>query len=91
MKPRYFSPIIGVHKTIIGDVLVFFTNSKLTITGLAAGPIVTITDSVEPGKGDSTLNWYLISGAILGVGTIQRFIESFKISTFANFLLCLPF
>jgi MFS superfamily sulfate permease-like transporter len=78
-------PIMGLVTAIIGGVVVtFFTGSKLTIKGPAAGLIVIVAGAVtEFGGGE--IGWKLALGAMVVAGLIQILFGILKFGRFADF------
>jgi MFS superfamily sulfate permease-like transporter len=70
-KASEFPPLMGLLTAIIGGMLVsFFSGSRLTIKGPAAGLIVIVVGAVsEFGGGDT--GWHLALGAMVVAGIIQ--------------------
>jgi MFS superfamily sulfate permease-like transporter len=70
-KASEFPPIMGLLTAIIGGLLVsFFSGSRLTIKGPAAGLIVIVAGAVtEFGGGE--MGWHLALGAMVVAGIIQ--------------------
>ncbi len=84
-KASDFPPIFGLVTAIIGGVVVsFFSGSRLTIKGPAAGLIVIAAGSVhEFGGGD--IGWHLTLGAVVLAGIIQILFGVLKLGKLADF------
>jgi MFS superfamily sulfate permease-like transporter len=79
------NPIFGVVTAIIGGIVVsFFSGSRLTIKGPAAGLIVIVAGSItEFGGGEQ--GWHLALGAIVVAAVIQILFGVFKLGNLADF------
>lgn len=77
-KAADFPPIMGLITAIIGGMVVsFFSGSRLTIKGPAAGLIVIIAGSVaEFGGGEQ--GWHLALGAMFAAAVLQTLFGIFK-------------
>lgn len=84
-KASDFPAIFGLVTAIIGGILVsFFSGSRLSIKGPAAGLIVIASGSVAAfGGGD--IGWHLTLGAIVVAGIIQILFGVFKLGKLADF------
>ena len=84
-KASEVPPIMGLVTAIIGGLVVtFFTGSRLTIKGPAAGLIVIVAGSVEAfGGGD--IGWKLALGAMFASGLLQIMFGVFKMGKFVDF------
>lgn len=86
-KASDFPPMMGLVTAMVGGLLVsFFSGSRLTIKGPAAGLIVIVAGSVaELGGGNNELGWNLALGAIAAAGVIQVIFGYFKLGKFVDF------
>ena len=86
-KASDFPPIMGLVSAIIGGVLVsFFSGSKLTIKGPAAGLIVIVAGAVaEFGKGNIELGWHLALGTMVFAGVFQIVFGLLKFGKIVDF------
>lgn len=84
-KASDFPPLMGLLTAIIGGIVVsFFSGSKLTIKGPAAGLIVIIVGAVADFGGGDT-GWHLALGAIVVAGVIQILFGVFKLGKLVDF------
>lgn len=84
-KASDFPPIFGLVTAIIGGVVVsFFSGSRLTIKGPAAGLIVIASGSVAA-FGGGEIGWHLTLGAIVVAGIIQILFGVLKLGKLADF------
>lgn len=86
-KASEFPAIMGLMTAMIGGVIVsWFSGSRLTIKGPAAGLIVIVAGSVaEFGKGDPILGWHLALGALLVAGILQIIFGFIKMGSLVDF------
>jgi MFS superfamily sulfate permease-like transporter len=84
-KASDFPPLMGLVTAILGGMLVsFFSGSRLTIKGPAAGLIVIVLGAVKDfGGGD--LGWHLALGAMFGAGILQIFFGAFRLGRLVDF------
>jgi MFS superfamily sulfate permease-like transporter len=82
-----FQPIYGLITAMVGGVVVsFFSGSKLTIKGPAAGLIVIVAGSVaELGQGNTELGWKIALAAIVISGILQVLFGYFKLGSLSDF------
>ena len=84
-KASDFPPIFGLVTAIIGGVIVsFFSGSRLTIKGPAAGLIVIASGSVAA-FGGGIIGWQLTLGTIVVAGLIQILFGKLKLGKLADF------
>jgi MFS superfamily sulfate permease-like transporter len=84
-KASDFPPIFGLITAIVGGVVVsFFSGSRLTIKGPAAGLIVIVSGSVAA-FGGGEIGWHLTLGAIVVAGIIQILFGVFKLGKLTDF------
>jgi len=84
-KASEVPPIMGLITAIIGGLIVsFFTGSRLSIKGPAAGLIVIVAGSVQA-FGGGTLGWKLALGAMFVSGIVQILFGVFKMGKFVDF------
>jgi MFS superfamily sulfate permease-like transporter len=86
-KASEFPAIMGLMTAMIGGVIVsWFSGSRLTIKGPAAGLIVIVAGSVaEFGQGDPILGWHLALGALLIAGILQIIFGFIKMGSLVDF------
>ena len=86
-KASDFPPTMGILTAIVGGVVVsFFSGSKLTIKGPAAGLIAICLSAIaDLGNGDQLLGWKLLSGVLFISGILQVLFGIFKLGKFVNF------
>jgi MFS superfamily sulfate permease-like transporter len=84
-KASDFPPIMGLLTAIIGGIVVsFFSGSRLTIKGPAAGLIVIVAGAVaEFGGGEE--GWRLALGAMVVAGLVQILFGVFKLGKMMDF------
>ncbi|MEZ5043145.1 MAG: SulP family inorganic anion transporter [Saprospiraceae bacterium] len=84
-KASEFPPIMGLVTAIIGGIVVtFFTGSKLTIKGPAAGLIVIIAGAVtEFGGGEA--GWRMTLGVLVVAGLLQILFGVLKLGKLVDF------
>jgi MFS superfamily sulfate permease-like transporter len=84
-KASDFPPIMGLLTAIIGGIVVsFFSGSRLTIKGPAAGLIVIVAGAVaEFGGGEQ--GWHLALGAMVVAGLVQILFGVFKLGKLMDF------
>lgn len=84
-KASDFPPIFGILTAIIGGVVVsFFSGSRLTIKGPAAGLIVIASGSVAA-FGGGEQGWHLALGAVVAAGILQIMFGLLKLGRLADF------
>ena len=84
-KASDFPPLMGLVTAIIGGLVVsFFSGSRLTIKGPAAGLIVIVAGAVADFGGGVT-GWHLALGAMVAAGIIQILFGVFKLGRLADF------
>jgi len=84
-KASEVPPIMGLVTAIIGGMVVsFFTGSRLSIKGPAAGLIVIVAGSVQAFGGGET-GWKLALGAMFVSGILQILFGVFKMGKFVDF------
>jgi MFS superfamily sulfate permease-like transporter len=84
-KASEFPPLMGLVTAIIGGVVVsFFSGSKLTIKGPAAGLIVIVVSAVNE-FGGGEIGWHLALGAIFVASIIQILFGVFKLGKLVDF------
>jgi MFS superfamily sulfate permease-like transporter len=84
-KASEVPPIMGLITAIIGGLLVsFFSGSRLTIKGPAAGLIVIVAGSVEA-FGGGVVGWELALGAMFVSGVLQILFGVLKLGRFVDF------
>ncbi len=84
-KASDFPPIFGLVTAIIGGLVVsFFSGSRLSVKGPAAGLIVIGSGSVAA-FGGGELGWHLTLGAIVVAGIIQILFGVLKLGKLADF------
>ncbi len=78
-------PLMGLVTAIIGGLVVsFFSGSRLTIKGPAAGLIVIVAGSVEA-FGGGEIGWELALGAMFVAGVLQILFGVLKFGRFVDF------
>ncbi len=83
-KASDFPPLMGLVTAIIGGMVVsFFTGSRLTIKGPAAGLIVIVVGAVEA-FGGGEIGWHLALGAMVVAGLVQVLFGIFKLGKFTD-------
>jgi len=84
-KASDFPPLMGLITAIIGGMVVsFFSGSRLTIKGPAAGLIVIVAGAVTDFGGGET-GWHLALGAMVIAGLVQILFGVFKLGRLADF------
>ena len=84
-KASEFPPLMGLVTAIIGGLIVsFFSGSRLTIKGPAAGLIVIVVGAVTEFGGGET-GWHLALGAMVVAGLIQILFGIFKLGRLVDF------
>ena len=84
-KASDFPPIFGLVSAIIGGLVVsFFSGSRLTIKGPAAGLIVIASGAVAS-FGGGEMGWHLALAAIVVAGLVQIIFGIFKLGSLADF------
>lgn len=84
-KASDFPPLMGLFTAIIGGIVVsFFSGSRLTIKGPAAGLIVIVVGAVADFGGGET-GWHLALGAMVVAGVIQILFGVFKLGKLVDF------
>ncbi len=84
-KASEFPPVMGLVSAIIGGlVATFFTGSKLTIKGPAAGLIVIVAGAVTE-FGGGTTGWQLTLGVMVVAGLLQIGFGLLKFGKFVDF------
>ena len=84
-KASDFPPIFGLVSAIIGGLVVsFFSGSRLTIKGPAAGLIVIASGAVAS-FGGGEMGWQLALAAIVVAGLVQIIFGIFKLGSLADF------
>lgn len=84
-KASDFPPLMGLITAIIGGIVVsFFSGSRLTIKGPAAGLIVIVAGAVADFGGGET-GWHMALGAMVIAGLIQICFGVFKMGKLADF------
>jgi MFS superfamily sulfate permease-like transporter len=84
-KASEVPPIMGLVTAIIGGLVVsFFTGSRLSIKGPAAGLIVIVAGSVQA-FGGGEIGWKLALGAMFVSGLLQILFGIFKMGKFVDF------
>lgn len=84
-KASDFPPLMGLITAIIGGIIVsFFSGSRLTIKGPAAGLIVIVVGAVAAFGGGET-GWHLALGAMVVAGIIQILFGVFKLGKLVDF------
>lgn len=84
-KASEFPPVMGLVSAIIGGLLAtFFTGSKLTIKGPAAGLIVIVAGAVGEFGGGAT-GWHLTLGVMVVAGLLQIVFGLLKFGKFVDF------
>ncbi len=86
-KASDFPPSMGILSAVVGGLLVsFFSGSKLSIKGPAAGLIAICISAVSDlGNGDQVLGWKLLSGVLFISGILQIAFGYFKLGKFVSF------
>lgn len=86
-KASDFPPSMGILTAVVGGLLVsFFSGSKLSIKGPAAGLIaICISAIADLGNGDQLLGWKLLSGVLFVSGILQILFGYFKLGKFVSF------
>lgn len=86
-KASDFPPAMGVLTAVVGGIVVsFFSGSKLSIKGPAAGLIaICISAIADLGNGDQVLGWKLLSGVLFVSGILQIAFGFFKLGRFVSF------
>ncbi|MGH1436859.1 MAG: putative inorganic carbon transporter subunit DabA [Lewinella sp.] len=84
-KASEFPPVMGLVTAIIGGLLAtFFTGSKLTIKGPAAGLIVIVAGAVTE-LGGGVEGWHLALGVMVVAGLLQVLFGVLKLGKFVDF------
>jgi MFS superfamily sulfate permease-like transporter len=79
-----FPPIMGILTAIVGGLVVsFFSGSRLTIKGPAAGLIVIVAGCVE-GFGGGDIGWKLTLGVVVIAAIAQYLLGVFKVAKLAD-------
>ncbi len=86
-KASNFPPLMGLLTAGIGGLVVsWFSGSRLSIKGPAAGLIVIVAGSVtELGKGDPVQGWILTSGVLFLSAVLQLGFGKMKLGRFIDF------